>query len=92
MKRDEGCTAPEMEFLIEDAISGTLAVLGREEILERFSEHIRSCASCRSTLVDHAHQTIVLPMLNGIAGDDLSSDSKRQLDRTAPSTVEVLLS
>lgn len=58
-----------MSRLLSDEISGALAAPGREDDNRRFGEHIKECPKCREVVLDHANETVILPLLRQLASE-----------------------
>jgi hypothetical protein len=65
--RKHFCIEPQVGQLLDDAISGALNRLGREEALWCFKSHIRDCVSCHNKLLDKANEQVTLPTIKRIA-------------------------
>lgn len=66
-RRTDSCVDPQVGRLLGDEISGALTAPGREEDHRLFGEHIKRCGKCREAVLDHANQTVTMPILERIA-------------------------
>jgi len=66
-KEDHRCVDPQVGRLLADEISGALTEPGREDDHRRFGEHIKECRKCLEAVLDHANETVIIPILKRIA-------------------------
>lgn len=61
------CVNPEVGLLLEDFKSGVLTKPGRENDGERFREHMKHCPVCFEAVLDHAQETVIIPIIKQFA-------------------------
>jgi len=85
------CVDPQVGRLLADELSGALAVPGREADHELFGEHYKKCRKCREAMLDHANETVTIPLLKrlakerGVSFDEMLDAFTREVQATKKS-------
>lgn len=66
-KTRDSCVDPQVGGLLTDELSGALAAPGREADHQRFGKHYKKCRKCREAMLDHANETVTIPLLKRLA-------------------------
>lgn len=67
-ERDQ-CVDPSIGCLLEEEIAGELAKPEREVDRRRFGDHMKECGKCREAVIDHANETVTIPILRQLANE-----------------------